>query len=109
MHPEQLELLAEVQKAQGLTWSPGLVQRFAAEKPGASKSYGVKGNVSEAIQAAVKRGEIERVLFSEPSASLPDNFDSAIQWPAPGASSLQPVSDHLGMACLLSVSRSAPR
>ena len=47
VHPERAALLAEVQKISGLTWSPGVVERFAAEAPGSSKSYGVKGNVSE--------------------------------------------------------------
>ena len=47
VHPERAALLAEVQQIPGLTWTPGLVERFAAEAPGSSKSYGVKGNVSE--------------------------------------------------------------
>ena len=47
VHPERAALLAEVQQMPGLTWTPGLVERFAAEAPGNSKSYGVKGNVSE--------------------------------------------------------------
>ena len=47
VHPERAALLAEVQQISGLTWTPGVVERFAAEAPGSSKSYGVKGNVSE--------------------------------------------------------------
>ena len=47
VHPERAALLAEVQQIPGLTWTPSLVERFAAEAPGNSKSYGVKGNVSE--------------------------------------------------------------
>ena len=59
MHPERATLLEEVQKVSGLTWTPGLVERFAAEKPGASRSYGVKGNVSE----AEKRSGLSRVFL----------------------------------------------
>eukprot|EP00913_Durusdinium_trenchii_P018727 g17597.t1 len=80
VHPERAALLSELQQAPGLTWTPGIVERFAAEKPGSSRIYGVKGNVSEAIQSAIQRGEIERVLFVD-DATLPDNFDSAEQWP----------------------------
>lgn len=36
--------------------------------------------VLQAIQSAIQRGEIERVLFVD-DATLPDNFDSAEQWP----------------------------
>ena len=145
VHPDRAALLAEVQQTAGLTWTPGIVERFAAEGLGKSKSYGVKGNVSqanvgccfvlgdsstrkrcwlfttpkiqllllflggdmgvshicfdgtyhlycilknrppiqsdlEAIQEAISRGDLERVLFIE-DGSLPENFDSAEQWP----------------------------
>lgn len=37
-------------------------------------------NNGQAIQSAIQRGELERVLF-EGGSDLPDNFDSAEQWP----------------------------
>lgn len=80
VHPERAALLAEVRQIPGLTWTPSLVERFAAEAPGNSKSYGVKGNVSEAIQKAIQRGDLERVLFID-DGELPETFASAQQWP----------------------------
>eukprot|EP00434_Breviolum_minutum_P038384 symbB.v1.2.034047.t1/scaffold4326.1/size41202/2 len=80
VHPERQALLAKLQEQTDLTWTPGIVERFASDAPGSSKIYGVKGNVTQAIQSAIQRGELERVLF-EGGSDLPDNFDSAEQWP----------------------------
>ena len=47
VHPERQALLAKLQEQTDLTWTPGIVERFASDAPGSSKIYGVKGNVSQ--------------------------------------------------------------
>ena len=59
VHPERAALLSELQQAPGLTWTPGIVERFAAEKPGSSRIYGVKGNVSEAKGTGLRGRRLE--------------------------------------------------
>jgi len=81
VHPERAAMIEEIQRKSNVLWTPGVVERFAEEKPGFSKIYGVKGNVSEAIQKAIARGEIERLLLVDDGEEVPENFDSAEQWP----------------------------
>ncbi|CAE7023928.1 CTSB [Symbiodinium natans] len=74
-------MIAEIERAPGVTWTPGAVERFAMEPPGASKRLcGVKGNMTKSIESAVKRGEIERFV-AEIDGDIPEAFDSAEQWP----------------------------
>ena len=47
VHPERQALLAKLQEQTDLTWTPGIVERFASDAPGSSKIYGVKGNVTQ--------------------------------------------------------------
>eukprot|EP00439_Symbiodinium_sp_Y106_P038741 s1889_g4.t1 len=80
VHPDRAAMIAEIQRTPGVTWVPGAVERFAAEAPGASKDLcGVKGNTTKSIESAIKRGDLER--FFETDGDIPEEFDSAAQWP----------------------------
>merc|ERR1719408_169815 len=66
----------------GVLWRAEAHIRFAHLPPGASKDLcGVKGNQTAFVEAAVARGEIERVL-TDPNAAIPDEFDSETNWPS---------------------------
>jgi len=81
VHPDRAAMIAEIQRTPGVAWTPGAVERFATEAPGASRSLcGVKGNTTKSIESAVKRGEIHRFV-AEMNGDIPEDFDSAAQWP----------------------------
>lgn len=56
VHPERQALLAKLQEQTDLTWTPGIVERFASDAPGSSKIYGVKGNVTQVTKWVKNKG-----------------------------------------------------
>merc|ERR1719272_1642639 len=71
----------EIKNTPGVLWKAAAHPRFAAQAPGASRDMnGVKGDQKAIIDDLVKKGEIE-LLLTDSNAALPDNFDSATNWP----------------------------
>ena len=81
VHPERAAQISAVQATPGVTWLAAAHPRFAAAAPGVSKPLlGVVGNWSAAIDKAVARGEMVRLLHDE-NVAIPESFDSATKWP----------------------------
>jgi len=81
VHPERAAMIKEIENTPGVLWKAAAHPRFAAQAPGASKDMnGVKGDQKAIIEDLVKKGEIE-LLLTDSNAALPDNFDSATNWP----------------------------
>eukprot|EP00932_Pfiesteria_piscicida_P007918 SRR837773.18156.p1 GENE.SRR837773.18156~~SRR837773.18156.p1 ORF type:complete len:384 (+),score=181.96 SRR837773.18156:23-1153(+) len=80
VHPERAAQLEEIRRTPGVLWQAAADPRFAAEAPGASKNLlGVKGDQLKAVADMVSAGEI--VYDQSPQVDIPDNFDSATNWP----------------------------
>jgi cathepsin B len=74
-------MIEKIEKTVGVLWKAVAHPRFAAQAPGASKDMnGVKGDRKAAIEKAIARGEVERVL-EDANMAIPDNFDSEKNWP----------------------------
>jgi len=81
VHPDRAAMIKEISNTPGVLWKAGAHPRFAADAPGSSKDMmGVKGDQKADIQELVKKGEIVELLLAS-DAALPDNFDSATNWP----------------------------
>merc|ERR1719420_1238412 len=81
VHPERAAMIENHQQTPGVLWRAKAHIRFAHLPPGASAVLcGVKGNQTAIVEAAVARGEIERVL-TDPGVAIPDEFDSETNWP----------------------------
>ena len=67
--------------AAGATWEVGAVPRFERAAPGAFRPLlGVKGDWVAAIERAVEKGLVTRLLHN-PDVAIPESFDSAARWP----------------------------
>eukprot|EP00928_Gymnodinium_smaydae_P067200 TRINITY_DN5013_c0_g1_i1.p1 TRINITY_DN5013_c0_g1~~TRINITY_DN5013_c0_g1_i1.p1 ORF type:complete len:385 (+),score=62.33 TRINITY_DN5013_c0_g1_i1:45-1157(+) len=98
VHPERAAMIEKIQNTPGVLWRAAAQPRFAPEAPGASKDMcGVKGDRKAAIDDAVARGEIERFVVDE-NVAIPDNFDSAEQWPT-CAKSINDIRDQSNCGC----------
>jgi len=83
-HPDRLAQIEQIKATPGLLWKPDLVDRFASEAPGASKSLcGVKGDWKAAVEASIKSGKVKKFSASEGLAAveIPAKFDSETNWP----------------------------
>ena len=81
-HPARLAQIEEVRNATRVHWRAAVHARFARAAPGASKTLcGVKGSWKEAVQAAVKRGEVKPFPEALTAHKVPEEFDSAEHWP----------------------------
>jgi len=82
VHEERRAQIEEIKNAPGVLWTAAPQDRFASEAPGASKNLmGVKGNWTASIEAAIASGKIERFQPELTAEQIPDNFDSATNWP----------------------------
>merc|ERR1719499_140037 len=82
VHPERTTQIEEIQNTPGVLWRAAAHPRFASQAPGVSRDMmGVKGNQSEAVADLVAKGEIVVDSSADSNAAIPDNFDSALQWP----------------------------
>jgi len=78
---ERAAMIDEILKTPGVLWRAEPHPRFASQPPGASADLcGVKGDPKVAVEDAIARGEIERLLF-DPNVAVPDEFDSETNWP----------------------------
>jgi cathepsin B len=83
-HPDRLAQIKQIQSTESLLWKPALVDRFASEAPGASKSLcGVKGDWKADIEAAIKNGKVKKFVPAQGLAAIkvPESFDSETNWP----------------------------
>jgi cathepsin B len=81
VHPDRMAMIKAIENTPGVLWKAAPHPRFASEAPGASKSLcGVKGDQKAAISQMVQNGEIRRTNL-DASATIPDSFDSADNWP----------------------------
>jgi len=82
VHPERLAMIEEINAKPGITWKAAAHPRFSASPPGISLAplMGVKGDWKEALDEAVKRGDVEK-FHADPNVQVPDSFDAAEQWP----------------------------
>jgi len=79
-------------------WKAGKSPRFASSPPGALiNMLGVKGNWSDAINDAVERGQITRLLH-DPLVDIPASFDSAKNWPK-CAETINDIRDQSNCGC----------
>lgn len=83
VHEDRLAQIREIEATPGVSWRAAAHPRFAADAPGASRPLcGVKGDWKAAVEAAIERGHVERFEPAEDdNAAIPDNFDSAANWP----------------------------
>jgi len=82
-HEDRLAQIKQIQNTSGVHWQAGVVDRFASEAPGASKTLcGVKPGWNERIAELVKKGKIKRFSMEGLQAQeIPESFDSEQNWP----------------------------
>lgn len=81
VHQDRASQIAAIGAIPNLTWTAAPHQRFALHPPGASKTLcGVKDGWRERIQARISGGTIERFVSAD-NAAIPEEFDSAENWP----------------------------
>jgi cathepsin B len=82
VHPERIVQIEKIQSTPGVLWQAAAHPRFASEAPGFSRDMnGVKGNQSKVVADLMAKGEIVLDSSASSNADIPDNFDSAEQWP----------------------------
>ena len=97
VHLERLAQINAIQAALPL-WKAGTDTKFATSSPGTFRNLlGVKGNWSKAINEAVERGEIERLLHDS-RLEIPTSFDSATNWPK-CAKTINDIRDQSNCGC----------
>lgn len=81
VHEDRVAEIEHIQSTPGVLWRAAAHSRFADSPPGASSSLnGVKGDWKASIEAAIADGKITR-YFSSSHVNIPDEFDSAANWP----------------------------
>ncbi len=83
-HQDRLEQIKLIQSTPGVLWKAAVVDKFASQAPGASRSLnGVKGDWRAAVEAKVRSGEFKRFQPSKElqAMDIPESFDSAEHWP----------------------------
>lgn len=75
--------IASINANATVRWRAAAHPRFASLAPGASRpSNGVLGDWAAGVRAAISNGDIDRFVDDANAETIPDAFDSALNWPA---------------------------
>lgn len=98
LSPERARQVEEINRAPGVLWQAGLVERFAREPPGASKRLcGVKPDAKAKHLDAIAAGRVHKSRVLSPF-TLPESFDSATHWPQ-CAKVIEDIRDQSNCGC----------
>jgi len=95
---EREQMVNEINEL-GTTWKAGISEKFRDVPLGASKALYGAHKVSEGdMAAAIARGELEIAPLVTDTSSIPDEFDSATNWPE-CAKTINDIRDQSNCGC----------